>query len=294
VTLVSPLIISSRLELVLPRHAAVDPQPDSDEYWAEVADVVSVIPPSLEVESESLAQMREIIIPRLASESARMYAQDASLRLFIMALLDAPRAYLGVPDHLSQALKVVVDELGRYFRANRRVAQNALDLLVAALSGREIADAVAAGIKAMRLPFIPKYNGVGEGMLLVGALASRAFRLAYYRDRVPVDFKGLSAIDFSNRSHEVRNNPHLVAALLRRLPPRLAAGRAFEKHVFGDEGHPESGRMALAFCCKNFVKVWALMGWPRDWTTQNRLITLAPWHVKPEDIDEVLVRKRMA
>ena len=85
-----------------------------------------------------------------------------------------------------------------------------------------------------------------------------------------------------------RDNPHLVAALLRRFPPRLGAGLAFERAVFGEEGHPESGLMALAYCCKNFVKLWTIMGWPRDWQTQSRLIKLAPWSVKPEDIDEVI------
>jgi hypothetical protein len=198
-----------------------------------------------------------------------------------------------VPDHLSQALHSIVVELGVYFRKNRVIAQRALDRVVAALSTWELEDRVGLCIQNLRLPFIPYYYGVGEGLLLVGAFASREFRLSYYKERLPADFKTMSAVEFSNRCSRVRDNPHLVAMLLKRLPPRLSTGRAFERAIFGEEGHPESGLMALAYCCKNFTKLWTLMGWPRDWETQNRLIKLAPWHVKMDDMDEVLARKRV-
>lgn len=55
------------------------------------------------------------------------------------------------------------------------------------------------GIQKLRLPFVPQHYGVGEGLLLVGVLASREFRLKYYRDRLPADFKNLSPSEFSNR-----------------------------------------------------------------------------------------------
>lgn len=89
--------------------------------------MVDAVPPRLQVDSESFEQLGQRLIPKLTSESARAYATDAMMRLFLMSLLDAPRGRLGVPDHLSQALGGTVAELARYFRANRVVGQHALD-----------------------------------------------------------------------------------------------------------------------------------------------------------------------
>jgi hypothetical protein len=278
---------------MLPEQVATEDDPDSDAYWRDVSSVIDSIPPRLSVKSESMEQLQQRLIPQLSSESARDYALSIALRLFIMSLLDAPCERLGVPDHLNEALDDIVGELGGYFQNKWVVAQRALDALVAALSSWELEDRVNLSILNLRLPFVPYFYGIGEGLLIVGAFACREFRLNYFQDRLPADFKNLSPIDFSNRCRRLRNNPHLVTSLLKRLPPKLVLGSAFEKVIFGDRGHPESGRMALAYCCKNFTKLWMLMGWPCDWTTQNRLINFAPWHIKPEDMDDVLARKRV-
>jgi hypothetical protein len=288
-----PLFASSLLALVLPRHAAVEPEPDKPAYWTEVKAVIDSIPPRLPFESESFKHLKDKMIPKLPSEPARTYAQDAALRLFLMSMLDAPRDQLGAPAVFSAALATIVGDLALFFHQNQDVAQRALDSIVAALSTWELADKVGLGVQHLRLPFVAHYYGVGDGLLLVGVLANEAFRLDYYKNHLPPDMRRLSVAAFNARCRAVRNNPYLVASLLKRFPPRMTAGRTFEKAIFGDAGHAESGWMALAYCCKNFVKVWSLMRWPRTWEVQCRLVQLAPWHIRAEDLDEILTRKRV-
>ena len=291
VKVVPPAYASSLLTAVLPRHARCEPEPASSLYWEEVRLVIEAIPPRLPVDSDSYRQLRTRLIPEVKSDPARTMALDLSMKLFVLSFLDAPRARMGLPDAFSAVLAGVVDTLANYFRQNRAVAQTALDQLVEGLSEWELADRVGLAIERLRLPFMAHTFGVGEGLLAVGALANRRFRLAYYRERLPHDFQCLSESEFNSKTRGVRDDPYLVSALLRRLPPQLGqAGRDFGRAVFGEEGHPESGRMALAFCCKNFVHVWTIMEWPRTWAIQCRLVELREWHVKVEDLDDLLIR----
>jgi hypothetical protein len=96
VTLMPPELASSGLALVLPRHVSEEPDPESDDYWDEVASVVESIPSHLLIKSESIEQLQQRLIPKLQSEQARVYAQSIILRLFFMSLLEAPRARLGL------------------------------------------------------------------------------------------------------------------------------------------------------------------------------------------------------
>ena len=282
-------LASSRLRFVLPRHVKIEPEPASEIYWDEVRLILEATPARLHVVSESYAQLKEKLIPALPSQPARAFATTVAIKLLILALLDAPRARLGVPESFNMAIAGLVDNLSGYFRQNLDVAQRVLDSLVEAMSTWELSDHISLAIQKLRLPFIAHRVGLGDGLLMVGCMADKEFRIAYYKRRLPPDFQCLRASDFNARTRQVRDDPQQVVALLKRLDLGQV-GRAFGREVFGEDGHVDSGRMALAFCCKNFVQIWNIMGWPKSWDIQMRLVGLMGWHVKMEDLDDVLTR----
>ncbi len=155
-----------------------------------------------------------------------------------------------------------------------QVAEHAL----CALAEAEIQALANHALSLVRVP-ICAHSRVASLLLIMAAQGGAEWRKAAY-ERVPLDCKSLSFVDFEELSERVRNDPHTLAVVLSKLTRVMydtESERKFISLVFPD-GHPPpyAGLMALVAASPCFKAVWQMMRWSVVWTTRTELLLNRP------------------
>lgn len=217
------------------RDSINDIEVSRDDYVIKVMELLKLFPRVFEVDSKLIRDLAENL------KETPKFAAQLYLVAFLLPKQDAYYAMCPKGGDIQVYMQVCAG-----INKQRELARSRIELILQTLLRLELEDRFYVICRTIDSPFYIEY---GDAIVVAG--------LAHYHPPFVAKFiKAVSPfVRSTSRAAElVTLDFNVFASALRQLPPRSEITRRMEKMIFGDEGHPEAGRIVWAMCSRWFLE----------------------------------------